>query len=314
MAKKYGIPYQGSKSNIAEDIIANLPAGNRLVDLFGGGFAISHCALLSGKWKHILYNDINPLLIPLIRDAIAGKYSYERFVPKWITREEFHARKETDGYIKWIWSFGNNGHDYLYGRDIEEIKRSCHEWVFHNTPIIGLGNIECDIPCDAEHYSERRKFLLGFNVKELGRLFNLQHLEAFERCIQLERIERLTSLNTFQNSEKLEMTCMDYREYEYQDGDIVYCDIPYQNSVNVKRTEYMYNNSFDFGEFYQWAVYQPFPIYFSSYKLGGVVWESDKKVLVNPTSHAKVRREVLYCVDNNFIPKKMCYQGLLFER
>ena len=48
---RYGIGYQGSKNGIAEQIIAHLPAGRRLVDLFGGGFAISHCALLSGKWE-----------------------------------------------------------------------------------------------------------------------------------------------------------------------------------------------------------------------------------------------------------------------
>ena len=41
--KQYGIGYQGSKSAIAEEIIAHLPAGNRLVDLFGGG--ICHISL-----------------------------------------------------------------------------------------------------------------------------------------------------------------------------------------------------------------------------------------------------------------------------
>ena len=34
---KYGVPYQGSKAQIAEDIINELPSGNRFVDLFGGG-------------------------------------------------------------------------------------------------------------------------------------------------------------------------------------------------------------------------------------------------------------------------------------
>jgi hypothetical protein len=33
----YGVPYQGNKSRIADRIIALLPKGNRLVDLFGGG-------------------------------------------------------------------------------------------------------------------------------------------------------------------------------------------------------------------------------------------------------------------------------------
>lgn len=33
---KYGIPYKGNKSKIAEDILNQLPSGKRLVDLFGG--------------------------------------------------------------------------------------------------------------------------------------------------------------------------------------------------------------------------------------------------------------------------------------
>jgi site-specific DNA-adenine methylase len=43
----YGVPYQGSKSRIANDIIALLPEGRRLVDLFAGGCAITHAAILS---------------------------------------------------------------------------------------------------------------------------------------------------------------------------------------------------------------------------------------------------------------------------
>lgn len=63
MAKKqtYGVLYYGSKNKLAEDIIALLPKGKRLVDLFAGGCAITHCALLSGKWESILNNDLHPL-------------------------------------------------------------------------------------------------------------------------------------------------------------------------------------------------------------------------------------------------------------
>ena len=118
----YGIPYQGSKSDIAEDIIAHLPSGNRFVDLFGGGFAISQCALLSFKWNQVLYNDINPLLPVLIQDAISGKYNYKNFKPPWISREEFSRLKKSDGWVKICWSFGNDGETYLYGKEIEELK------------------------------------------------------------------------------------------------------------------------------------------------------------------------------------------------
>ena len=36
LEKHYGVPYQGNKSRIADIIISILPAGERLVDLFGG--------------------------------------------------------------------------------------------------------------------------------------------------------------------------------------------------------------------------------------------------------------------------------------
>ena len=37
LESRYGVPYQGNKSRIADIIINLLPAGERLVDLFGGG-------------------------------------------------------------------------------------------------------------------------------------------------------------------------------------------------------------------------------------------------------------------------------------
>lgn len=37
MARKYGTPYKGSKSAIADWIVDNLPEADTLVDLFAGG-------------------------------------------------------------------------------------------------------------------------------------------------------------------------------------------------------------------------------------------------------------------------------------
>ena len=48
---RYGIPYKGNKSKIAEELLAQLPSGKRLVDLFGGGFAITDCALRKYPYK-----------------------------------------------------------------------------------------------------------------------------------------------------------------------------------------------------------------------------------------------------------------------
>ena len=85
---------------------------------------MTHCAMLSGKWDSFLYNDLNEMITTLFIDAVNGKYHDERRV---ITREEFFDQYETDPYIKYIWSFGNAGLAYLWGKDIEDIKcTACH--------------------------------------------------------------------------------------------------------------------------------------------------------------------------------------------
>lgn len=54
---RYGIPYQGSKSRIAEWVVVQLPASQTLVDIFAGGCAVAHAAMLSGKWARVVAND-----------------------------------------------------------------------------------------------------------------------------------------------------------------------------------------------------------------------------------------------------------------
>lgn len=49
LEKHYGVPYQGNKSRIADIIISILPEGNRLVDLFGGGW--SDNTLCDALWQ-----------------------------------------------------------------------------------------------------------------------------------------------------------------------------------------------------------------------------------------------------------------------
>ena len=293
----YGIPYQGSKSDIAEDIIAHLPSGNRFVDLFGGGFAITHCALLSYKWKQVLYNDINPLLPVLIQDAISGKYNYKNFKPPWISREDFSSLKKSDGWVKICWSFGNDGETYLYGKEIEELKHQAHDFCVSGTPIKGL-----NFQVNTDDIHERRIALQKYTKETFD-------TEDY-RNIQLERTERLAKLEHLTRTERLVFTCGDYREYKYQDGDVVYCDIPYQNIYGNKADDYGQN--FDSGNFYAWAISRPYPVYFSSYSLGGVVWEADKTVTLCATSNSLQRREVLYCVDNNYRTPKRPGQNYLF--
>lgn len=132
MAKKYGVPYQGSKSKIAEQIIDLLPSATHFVDVCAGGCALSHAALLSGKYRHVHANDITDSVV-LFKDAIEGnldKYEPERFR----TREDFEAEKDTNPFVRIVYSFGNDQKSYLYSRQVEPYKRAVHEMIYAPTP------------------------------------------------------------------------------------------------------------------------------------------------------------------------------------
>ena len=129
--KRYGIPYKGSKNGIAEWVVDILPEADNLYDLFAGGCAVTHCAMESGKWENYIINDIEPGIVQLFKDAINGKLANEE---RWISRETFEMFKGTDPYIRYVWSFSNNGISYLYAPEIERFKKHLHFMFFAKTP------------------------------------------------------------------------------------------------------------------------------------------------------------------------------------
>lgn len=131
---KYGLPYKGSKNKLAEHIVRLLPKRTHLVDLFCGGCAVSHAALLMGKYEHIHINDINWMCPTLFIDALNGKYNDES---RWISREDFFRLKDTDPYVAVVWSFGNNLRSYLYSREIEPLKKAIHYAMFFSDYSLG---------------------------------------------------------------------------------------------------------------------------------------------------------------------------------
>lgn len=391
---KYGFTYMGSKDKIADKLLEQLPRGKRFVDLFGGGFAMSHAALLSGKYEQVFYNEINPLLPKLIKDALAGKYANER---RWISREDFSRLKDVDGYVRYIWSFGSNGAAYMYSKEIEPWKKALHfARVFKDPSLLqefGInsdgsaadieekyneykkkyidwymreklkytddieklrGNIKaqkeelrlwlCSIlkksgkrACDVDkhlgtngmagHYFGKSQWAFptreaynklaeilpfGKNYDEvygythlceiLQRLENLQSLEQLKRLQNIERLQRLQSL------EKVEINCGSYLDYQYREGDIVYCDPPYEDTAKYDK------DGFNHKQFYDWVASREYPVYFSSYEISdnrfNVVWQTEKQILLNNSKATKkVVTEYLYCNK----PKYNCGTRILFE-
>ena len=82
---------------------------------------------------------------------------------------------------------------------------------------------------------------------------------------QLERLERL---------EQLELTCDTYLNYQHREGDVVYCDIPYEDTVG-------YADPFNHKQFYDWADSRDYAVYFSSYDIKDTrfepIWEGYKQ-------------------------------------
>lgn len=252
--RQYGLPYMGSKSKIAESIINTLPSGKRLVDLFGGGGAISHCAMVSGKWQSILYNDKEQLIVDLFRDALNGKY--DNYQPEFITREKFFELKEKDGYVKYIWSFGNNGQGYMFAKDLEHSKHIAHDFVVFGKLSPELEQLlpNIDKYVKGTTWAQRR-----IEFCRYADLINNQRLQQLERLEQLQRLAQTkTQQVTMFRPTNIEFTCMSYEEYNYQNGDVVYCDIPYIDAHG-------YGEKFNHKAFFKWVDKQPYDIYISNY-------------------------------------------------
>lgn len=56
---RYGLPYMGSKNKIANWVVDVLPKAEHLYDLFCGGCAVTHAAMMRGKYEHYHVNDIS---------------------------------------------------------------------------------------------------------------------------------------------------------------------------------------------------------------------------------------------------------------
>lgn len=290
----YGIPYKGSKSKVALWVISQLPKGKRLVDLFGGGGAITHCGILSGKYESVLYNEKNKAVADLFQDAVNGKYGKD-YVPQWISHEQFFEQKDKNAFIKIMWSFGNNCHSYLFGKDIEPYKKA----LFYAIVNKNYSYLRVYEPFKDFDFSEfdkingidtRRKKFSSIVLDKLRATKKEEcksEVENFERLSRLQNLERLDRLEnvTACRSSRLAITSTDYRAYKHEDGDVVYCDPPYEKTSG-------YGNSFDTQAFYDWASSQPFDVYFSSFEISDsrfrLIAEKRRNCTMSANSNSKV--------------------------
>lgn len=176
---RLGVPYQGSKNFIARQIVDFLPRAETFVDLFAGGCAVTHAAILSGKFSNFIANDLQGDGVELFQKAIDGEFANET---RWISREDFFSLKESDAYVSLCWSFGNNRCGYLYAKEIEPWKKALHyARVFGDFSLLREMGIEgdgslADILKNKEAYKEKYiRYWLSLQVYtavELDELIN----------------------------------------------------------------------------------------------------------------------------------------------
>ena len=263
---RYGLPYKGSKNAIAEWIVEQLPEGNVLVDLFCGGSAVTHAAMLSRKWELFIMNDIDGRLPILFKDCAYGKYTTKTH-PEWISREEFHKRKADDAYIALVWSFGNNGKDYLYAADIEEYKHAYHVLVFDNNPKplqeIGIYlklSKRSDVYGRYLDYNQQINKIFEETKSHEHELENYERSQTLERLESLYRLQSLQSLQSLESLQRLQSLQSDYRDVLIPDNAVIYCDIPYSGTNCGKYS------GFNHDDFYEWAEEQD-NIFISEYQM-----------------------------------------------
>ena len=255
---RYGVPYQGSKNSIATKIMSFLPPAEKFYDLFAGGCAMTHAALVSGKYKTVIANDLYDDGIELFCNAIKGKYKNEK---RWISRDDFYRSKDSDVYVRFCWSFANNGRDYLYARSLEPWKRALHfARVYNDFSLFAeMGIITDGSSKDIKQHAEEYKRLYCKYIKQTIEQPDLSRLQGFERWKQLESLE---SLERLERLESLEMLAVSYCDVPIEPNGIVYCDPPYEGTCTKG-----YKGEFDSTQFYQWAHEQNEPVFISSYTI-----------------------------------------------
>jgi site-specific DNA-adenine methylase len=257
----YGLPYMGSKDKVIHKIAAILPAAENFYDLFGGGFSVTHYMLLhrAKRYKHFHFNELQASTVQLIKDAIAGKYNYKVFKPKWIDRETFERDKARCAYTRIVWSFGNDQKSYIFGKDIEAYKRSLHQAVVFGE-FNDMARSILKISKWPAHLSIRGRRLAcrQMVVKKNGGQHGDRQLQQLERLERLEQLERLQRLQRLERLERLELTSASYDQIPLLPNSIIYCDPPYKGTAS-------YLNKFDHDKFWEWVRNQSQPVFVSEY-------------------------------------------------
>lgn len=262
MLANLGIPYMGSKRKLASTILSKIiqrhPDCTDFYDLFGGGGGCTFTAIRDYRFN-VHYNELNKHIYSLVEYLKNNKTLEPKFY-EWVTRDEFFKQCNTEspdwysGYVMSCWSFGNKQTFYIYGKEIENIKRLAHEFIV-NGCLQSMRDIGVDIPqlVETKDIQDRRIKFCNHIKKNISLLKD-------GRIQTLELIEHLTRLQNLQNLQNLQITNGSYKDTNITgEFPVIYCDIPYRGTGEYKE------GNFNHDEFYDWANEIKHPVYISEY-------------------------------------------------
>ena len=122
----------------------------------------------------------------------------------------------------------------------------------------------------------------------------------FNPLPRLRRLQKLTGLDV----SSVEFNQMDYRDYQHEEGDVVYCDPPYDSVKNNYRIK------FDNAAFWEWVRTRDFPVYVSEYKAPDdfvSIWSKKRCGLQDGRGNAKNTTHI----EHLFVHQKWLKQGEL---
>lgn len=228
---KRGLPYVGNKGQKAEKIIDILPAGNRLVDVFGGGGSISLTAAASGKWNEVVYNDRRKTVVNLLKALIEDSPHFNLMKYVYMDRETFYNWRDNmpdsieRTLVLTVWSFSNNLHDYLWGKKIEKEKLQLTRALFWGDTGTQLDGLYAYAKSETSISGKYRLFH-KWRLAEMG-ISSHRDQDQLQQLLQLQQLERLQQLEQLERLQRLEFLTLDYRSLKIGPEDVVYCDPPY---------------------------------------------------------------------------------------
>ena len=341
MKKRY-VQRHGTKQYIAEELINvitnHVPDYKQrtFVDLFWWGWAMSATAL--NVFNNVIYNeiekDVHDLFIWVQDDSVIQNLKH-----KWISREMFMNIKNKwpsnieENLILTAWSFWNNRRDYIYWKNIENIKRLthmiiyakteeeyiqyCKQYVKHFEKYWAIWDVY--IPHDdwnefSKSQNKRwykfwknarviRKFTKDFDIELLKQerwnfvsSIDVKLIKEIEWPNQPENLQRLERLQSLERLENITTYTQDYRNVSLPKPNecVLYLDPPYIWT-------WKYETEFNHNEFYWWIQEKKnewYILFCSEYTLPlwDIIWSKKKRWFVSQKKENITWEEKLFMI------------------